>query len=622
MIEFLYKTKDGSTSQGKSKVYFACHPDDFDEHFAALSQVLFEKSNCAIYYKKNITEMIEDEDKEYYFNSFNLMIVPITRRLFANRNAAVYSEVAYAKVKDIPILPFIMDPSAVELYQNLSYFKNIQYIDAAARGTWHDKLKLYLDKVLLNDETASVVRNNFDGHIFLSYRKVDRTYAHEIMTFIHSYPEFRNVSIWYDEYLTFGEDFKNEIEREIERSDLVLLLMTPNTVKYCDDGTPNYIIREEYPAARNTYKKTVVPIVPESLPADVIDEISVRAEFPSIPDILCIETEKDAFFKRMRKCIKCGDKGDPEYNVKVGLAYLYGYGVEINKNYAIEYLSLAAEAGHRDALLLLYTLYYEGVLISPDYNEAAKWAEKLFLMDKENFGFDNKVTVDSLTKLADAKYLLEDSQKRSAINIYEMIFDIYTLFIEEIDKKSFDSIEIKNLNRESLILLREGVAIKCSMCYQSLLNNAQLEINELQRPLILLMDDMNTVLSEMLEVYKSTNGVLSKEDSEVLSYDKRMQEVYKRAVDNIKGSKERALLSYKAMMRNFLCVESKTIKQFLKNSYTYGAESSVSSAEQTLESYVHLFGEDDFTDEYKKEFSLIKNDLTSLQAREAANKKK
>ena len=326
MTEFLYKTKDGSNPRGKSKVYFVSHPDDFDEYFEVLSNVIFEDSKCVIYYKKNLTEMIEDEDKEYYFKKFNLMIVPITKKLFTNRNAAVYSEIAYAKANNIPLIPFIVESSAIDLYNNFEYFKNIQYVNLknikyvnifGHDSQWRNQLTQILDAVLLDDETASVVKSNFDGQIFLSYRKMDRKYAHELVTFIHSYPEFRNVSIWYDEYLTLGENFQNEIEREIQKSDIVLLLMTPNTTKYCDDGNPNYMIREEYPVAKDIYKKIIVPILPESISIDMLNEEAIRKEFPSIPNILSLKTDKEAFLNQIRASIKSQNTDDPECNLKI-----------------------------------------------------------------------------------------------------------------------------------------------------------------------------------------------------------------------------------------------------------------------------------------------------------------
>ncbi len=33
MPEISYKTKEGFSSDGKRKVYFTCHPDDFDRYF-------------------------------------------------------------------------------------------------------------------------------------------------------------------------------------------------------------------------------------------------------------------------------------------------------------------------------------------------------------------------------------------------------------------------------------------------------------------------------------------------------------------------------------------------------------------------------------------------------------
>ena len=65
---------------------------------------------------------------------------------------------------------------------------------------------------------AKRVRAAFDAYIFLSYRKKDRKYANELMRLIHSNPECRDIAIWFDEFLTPGESFKENIEKILDRS--------------------------------------------------------------------------------------------------------------------------------------------------------------------------------------------------------------------------------------------------------------------------------------------------------------------------------------------------------------------------------------------------------------------
>ena len=61
--------------------------------------------------------------------------------------------------------------------------------------------------ILLGEERLDA----FAAKIFLSYRKKDRALARELMRTIHQDPLLRDVAIWYDEFLTLGEDFNAEI---------------------------------------------------------------------------------------------------------------------------------------------------------------------------------------------------------------------------------------------------------------------------------------------------------------------------------------------------------------------------------------------------------------------------
>ncbi len=47
MAKLLFKTRGGSP-QGKPRVYFCCHPDDFDRFFEPISEEILKKHNCAV----------------------------------------------------------------------------------------------------------------------------------------------------------------------------------------------------------------------------------------------------------------------------------------------------------------------------------------------------------------------------------------------------------------------------------------------------------------------------------------------------------------------------------------------------------------------------------------------
>ncbi len=52
---FSYKTRDSAQPGGKPRVYFTCHPDDFDRYFEKICEDLFKTHDCAIYYTEDMT---------------------------------------------------------------------------------------------------------------------------------------------------------------------------------------------------------------------------------------------------------------------------------------------------------------------------------------------------------------------------------------------------------------------------------------------------------------------------------------------------------------------------------------------------------------------------------------
>ena len=63
-IVFSYRTRGGASPENKPKVYFTCHPDDFDRCFDALTLGILEAYDCAIYYTSDMREDLSDENNE------------------------------------------------------------------------------------------------------------------------------------------------------------------------------------------------------------------------------------------------------------------------------------------------------------------------------------------------------------------------------------------------------------------------------------------------------------------------------------------------------------------------------------------------------------------------------
>ena len=79
MSALRYKTRAGSAPQGKPRVYFCCHPEDFSLWFEPLSKELLELWDCALWYAEG--DPWGDADEEDFADSLaqmQLFVTPIS----------------------------------------------------------------------------------------------------------------------------------------------------------------------------------------------------------------------------------------------------------------------------------------------------------------------------------------------------------------------------------------------------------------------------------------------------------------------------------------------------------------------------------------------------------------
>ncbi|MBQ9930526.1 MAG: tetratricopeptide repeat protein [Oscillospiraceae bacterium] len=399
MAEFQVKTKGNASPKGKPRVYFTCHPADFEKYFEKLCQDIFKTHQCAIYYTEDMSAVIEEQDKATDLGSHNLFIVPVTFKLLTQPNRAMDSDIPYALQQHIPVLPFMMEPGIDAVYSRPDKFGELQYLNPYSTDlteiSYEEKLKKYLESVLISDEMAQKVRAAFDAYIFLSYRKKDRRHANELMRLIHSHPELRDIAIWYDEFLTPGKSFKESIDQMLADSDLFALLVTPNLLEE-PEGKPNFVMGEEYPAA----KKSGIGILPAEM--EDTDKAALGEKFDGIPD--CVKPDDEAFKPRLIEALSriatAANDDDPMHNFLIGLAYLEGVDVETDRQRGLELITKAAEADLPEAMEKLYNMYSEGTGVALNYQDAVKWAERLYICCHQNLGEEHPDTLSSLSNLA------------------------------------------------------------------------------------------------------------------------------------------------------------------------------------------------------------------------------
>ena len=366
---FQYKTNGDVSPQGKRRVYFTCHHEDHERFFEKIKDEILKYSDSAIWYNNNDNDY---EDINSDLGQMNLFVIPITTRLLTKPCRAMQLDVPFALENHIPILPLMQEGGLDELFTR--YFGDLQYLDPNTHDitalSYEEKLKKYLNSVIIGDELAEKVRAAFDAYIFLSYRKKDRKYANELMRLIHKNEFCRDIAIWYDEFLVPGEDFNNAITAALKKSELFTLVVTPNLI-----DEDNYVKKYEYPAATKQHKKV--------LPVELVktDHKELSKQYPEIPNCVDVQDEialSKSFESALLNIAKKENDSDPEHNFFIGLAYLDGIDVEKNHERALILITSAAETNEvPEAIEKLVAMYKEGYGVKRDYRKAVEWQKKL-----------------------------------------------------------------------------------------------------------------------------------------------------------------------------------------------------------------------------------------------------
>lgn len=217
-----YKTRGNAGPQGKQKVYFTCHQDDFGRCFEKITNQILDFENCALWY---LTSEENYQDIETELGGMRLFVIPVTTKLLTTSSRTMDIDLPFALKNHIPVLPLMQENGLDGLFDKK--FGSLHYLDENARddtaAPYEEKLKRYLSSAIVGDELAAKVRAAFDAYIFLSYRKKDRKHAQELMRLIHKNDFCRDIAIWYDEFLTPGENFNTEIEDALKKASCLRL---------------------------------------------------------------------------------------------------------------------------------------------------------------------------------------------------------------------------------------------------------------------------------------------------------------------------------------------------------------------------------------------------------------
>lgn len=295
-------------------------------------------------------------------------------------------EIKLAQELHTPILPIATHNELLPEFTRL-----VGHIHGIAKADpeYRTKLKAQLETFLGSEELNQEIRDNaFSATVFLSYRKMDIDEARKFMKALHDLKEFEAVSIWYDNFLTAGQNFDEEIEKALTDSDGFVLLVTPNLA-----AKGNYVQEVEYPMASKK-KKPVVCV--ETLATDLAQFTKL---FPGTEIVVPLDSPdalRDAFRNKLSL-----ENRDNLY--LLGMAYLRGIGVERDFERAIRLLEVAANECSKSGLKAanqLADIYENGISTSIHYTNALAWRKKVAAHSEKLLGLEHPDTATSYNNIA------------------------------------------------------------------------------------------------------------------------------------------------------------------------------------------------------------------------------
>ena len=409
---FLQYLPENVNPKDTARIYFATHPADHERTLHRFAKDLIDSAHgigakVTVWHRNGIsvTPEIEEQVREQ-LSSMQLVVVPVTRSLLQEPECCMALEVAYAKEHNIPILPILLQQELIGQYSLPENFGELQFLDPqetdATALPYHQKLAESLRAYIVTDEQRQRVRQAFSGYIFLSYRKKDRRAAQELMRRIHANECCRDIAIWYDEFLTPGENFTRAIQEALQKSCLFALVITPNITE-----PNNYVILHEYPMAQEL-KKDILPL--ECIPADGDD---LKKCFDELPQVINSHDpgQLAEALQAISHHVKPRER-TPERSFLLGLAYLHGIDTETDGRKAEALLRQAAEAEHLDALLTLANMYRNGQGVPTDLKQSVGCLEDacsiLLRLYQENPEHHRVSLIQTLYQTASSYFRIED----------------------------------------------------------------------------------------------------------------------------------------------------------------------------------------------------------------------
>lgn len=268
----------------KKRIFISAHPVDRIDWLDRIVETVESTERCTAVYNP------VPSDKLGLPENIDAVVVLASVKYFTWANSGYTSEF-FAAVRDgVRVIPILIEgnQNTVDLV-NMRLGK-IQYIDAA------ENPEFAMSTLFAHLVAEERVVDRSLPSVFISYRKKDREYMHELVKQIERYEHFDKINLWYDEIITPGENYSKSILRELDECDLFILVVTPNILE-----PSNYVKKVEYKRAESAGKRII------AIEAEKTDKTALKEAFSGLTAPVGIK-QSGAIFSVLTELIRHNKK--------------------------------------------------------------------------------------------------------------------------------------------------------------------------------------------------------------------------------------------------------------------------------------------------------------------------
>lgn len=373
-MQFSYRTRGNASPVTTRGIFVHAMSMDQTQHDQLIQDVLaLPNGRSYSVWFANEPEKLFEQNNISEIQHMNLLIIVVSDAMLAHAEKHAHISLESISAAGLPVLPVFCTPDVIPRFNKR--FGNLHGLCLTAQD-YRSQLEVQLKNLLVTDQLVnSIIADAFTGQVFLSYRKKDRSEAQRIMHAMHNTPWSESLAIWYDEFLTGGRDFNEEIRSALENSEAVCLVVTPSLLE-----AGNYVCSIEYPNAVKAHKD-ILPIEAKST-----DHAALEMLYKGIPNCISL-AETDKIEAAVLKCCRQTKHETKDFYLiyLLGMAYLVGLRVEKDVDRANKLLTDAANRGIFEAARQLGMMYLRGIGVKRDIPTSIQWKKTAFQFAEEQF---------------------------------------------------------------------------------------------------------------------------------------------------------------------------------------------------------------------------------------------